>query len=148
MFHVEHSVLPMIQREDIVLPVFQAFGHVGKGKWRFIALLALAASRTVRWPIPVAAAAGLLLGWAVFLNYGLVLMGLPALAVLIAVRNRRAALAALIILPFAWSHLVRDWPAIRKAFDAWLDPGNFDADGRQRRALAARDAAGASPLED
>ena len=28
-----------------------------------IALLALAASRTVRWPIPVAAGAGLLLGW-------------------------------------------------------------------------------------
>ncbi len=60
-----------------------------------IALLALAASRTVRWPIPVAAGAGLLLGWAIFLNYGLMLMGLPALAVLIAVRNRRAALAAL-----------------------------------------------------
>ncbi len=60
-----------------------------------IALLALAASRTVRWPIPVAAGAGLLLGWAIFLNYGLTLMGLPALAVLIAVRNRRAALAAL-----------------------------------------------------
>ncbi|BBX45487.1 membrane protein [Mycobacterium cookii] len=60
-----------------------------------IALLALAASRTVRWPIPVAAGAGLLLGWAIFLNYGLMLMGLPALAVLIAVRNRRAALTAL-----------------------------------------------------
>jgi len=60
-----------------------------------IALLALAASRTVRWPIPVAAAAGLLLGWAIFLNYGLVLIGLLALAVLIAVRNRRAALTAL-----------------------------------------------------
>ncbi|MDT5308776.1 MAG: methylthioxylose transferase, partial [Mycobacterium sp.] len=60
-----------------------------------IALLALAASRTVRWPIPVAAGAGLLLGWAIFLNYGLMLMGLPALAVLIAVRDRRAALAAL-----------------------------------------------------
>lgn len=60
-----------------------------------IALLALAASRTVRWPIPVAAGAGLVLGWAIFLNYGLMLMGLPALAVLIAVRNRRAALAAL-----------------------------------------------------
>ncbi|MGB7165258.1 MAG: hypothetical protein WBD70_19320, partial [Mycobacterium sp.] len=60
-----------------------------------IALLALAASRTVRWPIPAAAGAGLLLGWAIFLNYGLVLMGLPALAVLIAVRDRRAALAAL-----------------------------------------------------
>jgi hypothetical protein len=60
-----------------------------------IALLALAASRTVRWPIPVAAGAGLLFGWAIFLNYGLALMGLLALAVLIAVRNRRAALAAL-----------------------------------------------------
>jgi methylthioxylose transferase len=60
-----------------------------------IALLALAASRTVRWPIPVAAAAGLLLGWAIFLNYGLMLMGLPAVAVLIAVRSRRSALAAL-----------------------------------------------------
>jgi methylthioxylose transferase len=60
-----------------------------------IALFALAASRTVRRPIPVAAGAGLLLGWAVFLNYGLALMGLLALAVLIAVGNRRAALATL-----------------------------------------------------
>ena len=60
-----------------------------------IALLALAANRTVRRPILVAAAAGLLLGWAIFLNYGLMLMGLPALAVLIAARSRRSALAAL-----------------------------------------------------
>ncbi|MGA7055487.1 MAG: hypothetical protein WBZ37_30350 [Mycobacterium sp.] len=60
-----------------------------------IALLALAASRTVRWPIPVAAGAGLLLGWAIFLNYGLALMGLLALAVLIAVHNHRSALATL-----------------------------------------------------
>jgi hypothetical protein len=60
-----------------------------------IALLALAANRSVRWPIAVAACAGLLLGWGVFLNYGLVLMGLPALAVLIAAHNRRAALTAL-----------------------------------------------------
>ena len=60
-----------------------------------IALLALAASRTVRWPILVAAGAGLLLGWAIFLNYGLVLMGLPALAVLPWCVTRRAALRAL-----------------------------------------------------
>jgi methylthioxylose transferase len=59
-----------------------------------IALLALAASRTVRRPTLVATAAGLLLGWAIFVNYGLMLMGLPALAVLIAVRNRRSALTA------------------------------------------------------
>ncbi len=60
-----------------------------------IALLALAASRTVRWPIAAAAGAGLLLGWAIFLNYGLALMGLLALAALIAVGNRRSALATL-----------------------------------------------------
>lgn len=28
-----------------------------------------------------------------------------------------------------------DWPRIRAAFDAWLDPGNFDSDGRQRQRL-------------
>jgi RimJ/RimL family protein N-acetyltransferase len=36
----------------------------------------------------------------------------------------------------AWfAMLDRDWPAIRGAYDAWLDPANFDADGRQRRPL-------------
>jgi RimJ/RimL family protein N-acetyltransferase len=45
----------------------------------------------------------------------------------------------------AWYAMIdRDWPAIRSAFEAWLDPGNFDAEGRQRRPLAARDHAGAS----
>ena len=59
------------------------------------ALLALAASRTVRFPLVVAAVAGLLLGWSIFLNYGLTLMGLPAVAALVAVRNTRAALTTL-----------------------------------------------------
>jgi RimJ/RimL family protein N-acetyltransferase len=36
----------------------------------------------------------------------------------------------------------RDWPAIRAAFEAWLGPDNFDAEGRQKRPLAAREAAG------
>ncbi len=60
-----------------------------------IALLALAATRTVRQPaLPAltALAAGLVLGWAIFLNYGLALMALPALAVLVAVGERRAVL--------------------------------------------------------
>lgn len=60
-----------------------------------IALLALAARRTARRPIAVAVAAGLLLGWAIYLNYGLVLTGLLALAVLLAVRDRRSAVATL-----------------------------------------------------
>jgi RimJ/RimL family protein N-acetyltransferase len=29
-----------------------------------------------------------------------------------------------------------EWPAIRDALEAWLDPGNFDGDGRQRRRLS------------
>ena len=38
----------------------------------------------------------------------------------------------------AWfSMLDGEWPACRSAFEAWLAPGNFDADGRQRRSLAA-----------
>jgi hypothetical protein len=60
-----------------------------------IALLAVAVHRQVRFPALVAAAAGLLLGWGVFVNYGLVLMGLPALAVLVSATDFRAALRAL-----------------------------------------------------
>lgn len=47
-----------------------------------IALLAVAVHRPVRFPALTAAGAGLLLGWGVFCNYGLMLMGFPALAVL------------------------------------------------------------------
>ncbi len=36
----------------------------------------------------------------------------------------------------AWFALLDgDWPRARAAFEAWLDPENFDADGRQRRRL-------------
>jgi RimJ/RimL family protein N-acetyltransferase len=36
----------------------------------------------------------------------------------------------------AWYSITDDeWPAIRTAFEAWLAPGNFDADGLQRRSL-------------
>jgi len=60
-----------------------------------IALLAVAVHRPVRSPALVAALAGLLLGWGVFLSYGLLLMGLPALAVLVSAADWRAALRAL-----------------------------------------------------
>lgn len=33
-----------------------------------------------------------------------------------------------------------EWPRIRAAFEAWLDPANFDADGRQRARLNASSA--------
>jgi methylthioxylose transferase len=60
-----------------------------------IALLALAVRGTVRRPLLAAAGAGLLLGWGVFLNYGLVLMAIPAVGVLLAAVDWRAALRAL-----------------------------------------------------
>jgi hypothetical protein len=38
----------------------------------------------------------------------------------------------------AWySMLDREWPARKAAFERWLDPANFDADGRQRASLSA-----------
>ena len=42
----------------------------------------------------------------------------------------------------AWYAMIdSEWPGVRRGFDAWLDPGNFDAVGRQRSPLAARQVA-------
>jgi RimJ/RimL family protein N-acetyltransferase len=39
----------------------------------------------------------------------------------------------------AWFAITDDeWPAIRRAYEEWLAPANFDAGGRQRRPLTAR----------
>lgn len=36
----------------------------------------------------------------------------------------------------AWYSIIdSEWPAVRDRFEAWLDPGNFDAHGRQREPL-------------
>jgi RimJ/RimL family protein N-acetyltransferase len=41
----------------------------------------------------------------------------------------------------AWFSIIdREWPQVRAAFEAWLDPANFDADGRQLRSLRAKPA--------
>ena len=61
-----------------------------------IALLAMAARGAVRLPVLAGCGAGLLLGWAIFLNYGLGLMAIPAVAVLIAAKDLRSALRALL----------------------------------------------------
>jgi RimJ/RimL family protein N-acetyltransferase len=37
----------------------------------------------------------------------------------------------------AWYSIIdSEWPRVREAFERWLDPGNFDADGHQRTSLA------------
>jgi RimJ/RimL family protein N-acetyltransferase len=42
----------------------------------------------------------------------------------------------------AWfSMLDSEWPARKASFERWLDPGNFDADGRQRESLSQLNAA-------
>lgn len=36
----------------------------------------------------------------------------------------------------AWfSMLDAEWPARKRAFERWLEPSNFDAEGRQKTAL-------------
>ncbi|MDO5632696.1 MAG: GNAT family protein [Paracoccus sp. (in: a-proteobacteria)] len=38
----------------------------------------------------------------------------------------------------AWFSITDDeWPALRGAYDAWLNPANFDAEGQQRESLSA-----------
>jgi L-amino acid N-acyltransferase YncA len=38
----------------------------------------------------------------------------------------------------AWFAIIdREWPALRAAFERWLDPGNFDETGRQRVSLSS-----------
>jgi RimJ/RimL family protein N-acetyltransferase len=38
----------------------------------------------------------------------------------------------------AWFSIIdSEWPALRAAFESWLDPANFDADGRQRASLCS-----------
>jgi len=36
----------------------------------------------------------------------------------------------------AWYAVIdKDWPALKRAYERWLDPGNFDGQGRQRQSL-------------
>ncbi len=38
----------------------------------------------------------------------------------------------------AWYAIIdKDWPAVKAAFQAWLDPGNFDGEGKQKTSLSA-----------
>jgi hypothetical protein len=46
----------------------------------------------------------------------------------------------------AWFSIIdQEWPALDEAFREWLDPGNFDVEGRQRQSLEFLRAARAQP---
>ncbi|HEX5130279.1 MAG TPA: GNAT family protein [Usitatibacter sp.] len=63
------------------------------------------------------------------LRFGFTFEGIFRQAIVYKGRNRDTA----------WYSITdAEWPAIKAAFEAWLDPANFDASGRQRRALEAR----------
>jgi RimJ/RimL family protein N-acetyltransferase len=60
------------------------------------------------------------------LRYGFTFEGIFRQHMIVKGRNRNTA----------WfSMLDSEWPARKAAFEAWLDPANFDAEGRQRRSL-------------
>lgn len=60
------------------------------------------------------------------LRFGFTFEGIFRQHMVIKGRNRDSAWYAL---------LDSDWPAVDEAFQAWLDPANFDAEGRQRAPL-------------
>ncbi len=59
-----------------------------------LTLLALASARTIRVPTLAAVGAGLLLGCSIYLDYGLILMGIPVVAVAAVTRNVRPLVGA------------------------------------------------------
>ncbi|RKS08067.1 hypothetical protein DFP74_3755 [Nocardiopsis sp. Huas11] len=79
-----------------------------------LALLAVAASPDARAPRVTALAAGLLLGWTVYLSYGLVLLAIPAVAVLVCARTARP-------LPYALAGALAVAAAFTAAGFWWLE---------------------------
>ena len=60
------------------------------------------------------------------LRYGFTFEGIFRQAIVYKSRSRDTA----------WYSITdHEWPAIREAFETWLDPRNFDAEGRQHRRL-------------
>jgi RimJ/RimL family protein N-acetyltransferase len=60
-------------------------------------------------------------------RYGYVYEGTFRQAVVYKGRNRDTA----------WFSIIdKEWPALKRAYETWLDPTNFDASGNQRRGLA------------
>jgi RimJ/RimL family protein N-acetyltransferase len=71
------------------------------------------------WNLPSCAAA---------LRLGFTYEGLFRQAVVVKGRNRDT---------MYFSIIDREWPRVKAAFESWLDPANFDAEGRQKASLAS-----------
>ncbi|MFE4610373.1 hypothetical protein ACFRK5_18795 [Streptomyces niveus] len=83
----------------------------GVAAWS-LALLALAATRTVRFPAAAALGAGLLYGFTCYLSYGLTLMAVPGLGILLLARTARPlpfVLAGALVTPVAFTLAGFNW---------------------------------------
>jgi hypothetical protein len=59
-----------------------------------LTLVALAATRAIRWPTLACVSGGALLGLSIYLDYGLILMAVPVAAVVVITRNARPLIGA------------------------------------------------------
>jgi methylthioxylose transferase len=98
------------------------------GAWA-LALLALAATRAARWPRLAALGSGLLFGLLLYLSYGMVLLGIPALAVLLLARTWRP-------LPYALAGIAA-WVAAFTAAGFWWFDGYATLTERYYQGAAA-----------
>lgn len=83
----------------------------GVAAWS-LALLALAATRTVRFPAAAALGAGLLYGFTCYLSYGLTLMAIPGLGILVLARTWRPlplVLVGALVTPVAFTLAGFNW---------------------------------------
>jgi RimJ/RimL family protein N-acetyltransferase len=115
---------PVIQRsrqatEAVFLLAWHAFDDLGYQRFEWKCNAANAPSRRAA------------------LRFGFTFEGLFRQHLIVKGRNRDTAWYAIID---------GDWPAIRAAFQRWLEPGNFSPDGSQRQPLAAREHAGKQPF--
>jgi RimJ/RimL family protein N-acetyltransferase len=76
--------------------------------------------------------------WRAALRFGFTYEGVFRQHMIVKGRNRDTA----------WfSMLDSEWPARKAAFERWLDPANFDADGRQKTSLSALNGVGPEQQE-
>ncbi|MGA8403123.1 MAG: GNAT family protein [Stellaceae bacterium] len=106
---------PRLQRklaatEAMFLMMRRAFDEIGYRRYEW---------KCDSWNLPSRAAAARL---------GFTYEGLFRQAIVVRGRNRDT---------LYFSIVDREWPRLKQAFERWLDPGNFDAEGRQKRSLAS-----------
>jgi hypothetical protein len=95
--HVARRVAPFVALAPaaVWIGVSADAYYAGVAAWA-LTMLALAAAGTARHSMVLALASGVLFGWTVYLSYGLILMAIPAAAILFSTRNYRPLVPAVL----------------------------------------------------